>query len=228
MKKLWHFSDTHTYHELLIVPEDIDIAVFSGDCSNPKDPYNNEPEVRNFIKWYGGLPIKYKVFVPGNHDTSIEKGLVTKADFEAAGIIYLENEYAIIEGIKFFGSPHQPTFGTGWAFNKPRHKLDYYWAQVDADVEVFITHTPPKTILDAAYNPHTGILENCGCTALKRHILERIKPKLSLFGHIHNNKDLINAGTLKLSAYPTIFSNGSVVTDKLFGKLTSNGNILKI
>lgn len=37
-----------------------------------------------------------------------------------------------------------------------------------------------------------------------------------------------NAGTLKLSAYKTIFSNGSVVTDRKFRTLSSNGNILEI
>ena len=30
--KIWHISDTHTYHELLKTPEDIDMIIFSGDC----------------------------------------------------------------------------------------------------------------------------------------------------------------------------------------------------
>ena len=56
----------------------------------------------------------------------------------------------------------------------------------------------------------------------------KIQPTLCLFGHIHNCEDIINAGTVKLSSYKTIFSNGSVVTDGKFGRLSSNGNILKI
>jgi Icc-related predicted phosphoesterase len=63
---------------------------------------------------------------------------------------------------------------------------------------------------------------------LRRHILGRIKPKLCLFGHLHNNEDLINAGVVKYAAYITTFSNGSVVTDKKFGVVTSHGNILEI
>ena len=47
--KIWHISDTHTYHDLLTIPEGVGMVIFSGDCSNPKDPYNNEPEVRAFI-----------------------------------------------------------------------------------------------------------------------------------------------------------------------------------
>jgi len=228
MKRIWHISDTHTYHKLLTIPEDIDIAVFTGDCSNPRDVYANEPEVRDFLEWYGSLPIPHKIFIPGNHDTSVERGLVPKELFEHYNIHILENEHITIEGIKFFGSPLQPTFGSGWAYNRDRSKMDRFWSFIDEDTDVICVHTPPKTILDAAYNPHSGVLENCGCNTLKRHVLERVKPKLVLFGHIHNNKDLINAGTLKLSAHITVFSNGSVVTDKEFGKVTSNGNILEI
>lgn len=216
----------HTYHRLLTIPENIDLVIFSGDCSNPRDPYNNELEVKAFIDWYKGLPIKHKIFVAGNHDTSIEKGLIKKIDFTGYNIHYLENDYINIEGFKIFGSPYTPTFGN-WSFMKARHKLDKLWSKVDDDVDIFIVHGPPKTILDLSYSP-LGNLEYCGCNSLKKHILNRIKPKLCLFGHIHNNEDIINAGVLKLSDYDIIFSNGSVVTDGRFGKLSSNGNILEI
>ena len=224
MKKLWHISDTHTYHKLLNVPEDVYLVVFSGDCSNPRDPAKNEKEVRDFIEWFGGLPIEHKIFVAGNHDTSIEKGLVTKEDFDKAGIIYLEDSYAVIDGVKLYGSPYTPTFGQGWAFNMDRSKLDELWSEIDSDTDIIITHGPPKTILDVAY--HKGEIDHCGCNALKRHILGRIKPTLHLFGHIHNSEDVINAGVLKLSSYDTVFSNGSVVTDNKFGIVTSHGNLV--
>ena len=226
MKRIWHISDTHTYHRLLTIPENIDIVIFSGDCSNPRDPYNNEPEVKDFISWYKELPIKHKIFVAGNHDTSIEEGLIKKIDFTGYNIHYLENDYIDIEGFKIFGSPYTPTFGN-WSFMKARDKMDKLWSKVDEDVDIFVVHGPPKTILDLSYSP-LGNLEHCGCNALKRHILNRIKPKLCLFGHIHNTENIINAGVLKLSDYDTIFSNGSVVADGRFSKLSSNGNILEI
>jgi Icc-related predicted phosphoesterase len=225
--KIWHISDTHTYHDLLTIPKGIDMVIHSGDCSNPRDPYNNEPEVKEFIHWYKSLPIEHKIYVAGNHDTSIEKGLVKKIDFSGYNIHYLENDYIDIDGIKIFGSPHTPQFGQ-WAFMKDRNKLDRFWRNaIHEPCDIIVTHGPPKGILDVSENIDHK-LENCGCRALKRHILERIKPKLMLFGHIHNNDETINAGTLKLSAYDTIFSNGSVVTDRRFGKLSSNGNILEL
>ena len=49
-----------------------------------------------------------------------------------------------------------------------------------------------------------------------------------MFGHIHNNEDIVNAGIRKVYGLDTIFSNGSVVTDRKFGKLTINGNIFEL
>jgi hypothetical protein len=49
-----------------------------------------------------------------------------------------------------------------------------------------------------------------------------------MFGHIHNNEDIVNAGIRKVYGLDTIFSNGSVVTDGKFGKLSSHGNIFEL
>lgn len=224
--KIWHISDTHGYHGLLKIPEGIDMVIHSGDASNYREPYKNEQEMRNFIYWFSSLPIKHKVYVAGNHDTSIEKRLITKDDFDNECIYYLENDGVEIEGIKIWGSPHTPQFGD-WAFMKSRAKLyDKVWAHIPKDSDIVIVHGPPKGIMDLSLD-RFNVLERCGCSSLKKCILE-IEPKLVLFGHIHNCKDIINAGVLRLSQSETIFSNGSVVTDGKFGNLSSNGNILTI
>ncbi len=224
--KIWHISDTHTFHELLEIPEGIDMVIHSGDCSNPRDPYNNEPEVREFIHWFKSLPIKHKVYVAGNHDTSIEKRLVIKEDFGAYNIIYLENETIEIEGLKIFGSPHTPQFGQ-WAFMKARNKLDRIWQSVIEDgTHIIVVHGPPKGMLDLSYD-RDGLMEYCGDKSLMNKVVE-VEPKLMLFGHIHNSDDIINAGTRTIPGLDTIFSNGSVVTDRKFGSLSSNGNIFEL
>lgn len=224
--RIWHISDTHGYHDLLTIPEGIDMVIHSGDCSNPRDPYNNEPEVRSFINWYKSLPIEHKIYVAGNHDTSIEKGLVKKIDFSGYNIHYLENDYIDIDGIKIFGSPHTPQFGN-WAFMKDRTKLERFWrVAIHEPCDIIIVHGPPKGILDKSYNRNRD-MESCGDKSLLNLVLD-MQPKYMCFGHIHNTNDIINAGMLKLSAYDTWFSNGSVVTDGKFGKLTSNGNVFTI
>jgi Icc-related predicted phosphoesterase len=224
--KIWHISDTHGFHDLLKVPNGIDMVIHSGDCSNYRDPYSNESEVRNFIDWYKELPIKHKVYVAGNHDTSIEKGLVKASEFYENNIHYLENDYVTIEGIKIFGSPHTPQFGN-WAFMKDRVKLERFWrVAIHEPCDIIVVHGPPKGCLDKSYD-RDNYMESCGDKSLLNLVLD-MQPKYMLFGHIHNTKDILNAGMLELSGCSTWFSNGSVVTDGKFGKLTSNGNILEI
>lgn len=220
--KILHISDTHSYHRLLNIDDDIDMIIHSGDCSNYRDPYRNEQEVRDFITWFESLKVKHKIYVAGNHDTSIERGLLTKENFTQAGIHYLENESIEIEGINIWGSPHTPNFGN-WAFMKDRSKLNKVWESIPDNTDIVVVHGPPKGVLDLAYN-RSHQVEFCGCSALKKRIL-KLQPKLFMSGHIHNNDDIINAGIMKLACCKTIFSNGSVVTDRKFGILTSFGNI---
>jgi Icc-related predicted phosphoesterase len=223
---IWHISDTHSYHGLLSVPDNINIVIHSGDFSNYFDVYKNEPETKDFLHWYGSLKIPYKVLIAGNHDAVAAKWTKEfKKLCKDYNIIYLENESIEIEGIKIYGTPIQPSFGN-WYFQKSRDKLDKFWHNIPEDTDILVIHGPPKGVLDLSYSP-VGTLEFCGCKALKRHIMTRLNLKMCLFGHIHNTKDIINQGTLQLTGKDTIFSNGSVLCDGKFGILTSNGNILE-
>lgn len=225
--KVWHFSDSHTFHGFLNPPEDIDIAIFSGDCSNPRDVYISEKEVRDFIEWFGSLNIPYKVAIAGNHDLAIERKRVTPGDFAKAGIIYLENNSTTIEGLKIWGSPITPSFGVGWAFNKDRGKIHEVWDKIPDDTDIVVTHGPAQGVLDLSFN-RDGVLEYCGCKNLLKRIFT-IQPKLFLFGHIHSCKGANNAGYTKLATCDTIFSNGSVVMDGRFDMgAVSNGNVFEL
>ena len=225
--KIFHVGDTHTFHNQLIVPE-ADIMIHSGDATNPRDPYINEKEMREFIDWYQTINIEHKFFIAGNHDISIERKLVVKKDFEKAGIIYLEHEFIKVDGLSFFGSPYTPTFGIGWAFNKAREKIDRAWESIPNNIDVLIVHGPPKGILDLSENRNHE-LEFCGCSALRKHVLYRLQPKLMCFGHIHNFQGILNAGTKQVAGYETIFSNGSCVEDGRFDKgIVNNGNLITI
>ena len=109
---------------------------------------------------------------------------------------------------------------------KARHKTHELWKQIPNDIDIVVVHGPPSNILDLSYNKENK-LEFCGDTALRKRLID-INPKLVCFGHIHNCEGVINAGTMKLSIRNTIYSNGSVVTDGKFGKLSSNGNIFEL
>jgi Icc-related predicted phosphoesterase len=206
--------------------EGIDVTIHSGDCSNYKDPYKNEQEVRNFIEWYKHVPVANKIYVAGNHDTSIERALVTRADFTENGIIYLENESIEIDGLKIWGSPHTPTFGN-WAFMKARHNLYKVWDNIPDDTDILIVHGPPKGILDLSTDRQHN-LEMCGCSALRKRV-EKINLKLMCFGHIHNSEGITNQGTARIGGKDTIYSNAACVFDGRFDKgLTSYGNIIEL
>ena len=225
--KIWHISDTHGFHKQLNIPEGIDLVIHTGDCSNRMDPYTNEPEVRQFIEWYEQVPIPNKIFIPGNHDTSIERNLIKGSDFISAGIHLLNHDWMNVDGIKIFGSPYTPTYGQ-WAFMKSRETINRVWEQIPEGMDIVAVHGPCKGILDLSRD-RQNVLEFCGDGALRKHVLDRIKPKYFLSGHIHNFEDIINTGFRYLPDYGITFSNAAGVTDRRFDLgLTYNGNIFEI
>lgn len=228
--KILHISDTHGFHSRFPDEKfkDIDVVIHSGDCSNYKDAYRNAIEVADFIEWYKDVPVKYKIYVAGNHDTSIERKRITKEDFEANGIIYLENSFVNINGVKFYGTPITPTFGE-WAFMKARDKTHQVWEAIPEDTGVLIVHGPPKGIRDLSYD-RDGKLEFCGDNALmKRCISLQNTLKFVCFGHIHNMDGVYNQGISTFSMTQTVFSNAACVDDGKFDRgLTSFGNILEL
>ena len=226
--KIQHISDTHGYHNLLKIDTTCEIIIHSGDYSNYYDRWKNLPEAIDFIHWFGKLEIKHKVLISGNHDAT---GHYRDPEFlkwiKHYNIHYLENETVEIEGLKIHGSPIVPTFGN-WYFMKSRSKLFEFWDKsIPIDTDILVVHGPPKGILDLSYN-RDNVLEYCGCSSLKKIILNKLNLKACLFGHIHNNEDIVNAGVMKLSICNTIFSNGSILTDGKFGILSSNGNIIEL
>ena len=225
--KIWHISDTHGFHHQLNMPEGIDLVIHTGDCSNRMDPYTNEPEVRQFIEWYEQVPIPNKIFIPGNHDTSIERNLIKGSDFISAGIHLLNHDWVNVDGIKIFGSPYTPTYGQ-WAFMKSRETINRVWEQIPEGMDIVAVHGPCKGILDLSRD-RQNVLEFCGDGALRKHVLNRVKPKYFLSGHIHNFEDIINTGFRYLPDYGITFSNAAGVTDRRFDLgLTYNGNIFEI
>lgn len=228
--KILHISDTHGFHGMFPNEKfkDVDVVVHSGDCSNWRDVGRNSVEVKDFIEWYKNVPVKHKIFVAGNHDTSIERRLITSEDFTEAGIIYLENAETIIDGVKFWGSPHTPTFGD-WAFMKAREKINKVWDTIPADTDILIVHGPPKGIRDLSFNEFNE-LEMCGCGALFKKCKRIRNLKAVCFGHIHNMDGVdTNQGVSVYDFSDTIFSNAACVYDGRFDKgLTSFGNIIII
>lgn len=191
-------SDSHNLHQLVNVP-DGDILIHAGDICME----GNGHELENFIAWYGAQPHKYKIAIAGNHDRIFERRPeLARQLMTDAGIIYLQDESVVIEGLKFYGTPWQPWF-FDWAFNVPRGMLKPYWDKIPTDTDVLITHGPPKGVLDFTAPPQ---LDSVGCDELLTRVLE-VKPKIHVFGHIHYGR-----GEKELNG--THFYNATVVNER--------------
>lgn len=203
-------SDTHSYHRMINLPTDIDCIVHCGDSTNYRELYKNEIEFEDFLDWYSNLDIKYKILNAGNHDSHLTKKY-NKDKVKEAGIIYLEHEYYEIEGLKLFSSPYTPLFGD-WSFMIDRSKLSRYWEVLEEGIDLLVSHGPPKGILDIA-EKRDGNIEFCGDSALWKAV-NKVKPKYHVFGHIHDNHNIINNGIRIVN--DTTFINCSMVEDGKF------------
>jgi predicted phosphohydrolase len=166
-------SDTHGLHESVSVP-DGDILVHAGDITMD----GRLSDAVAFDRWLGALPHRRKVVIAGNHDFCFERD-PAKSRACLTNAIYLQDEAAEIEGLKFYGSPWQPWF-FDWAFNLARGpELRAKWNLIPADTDVLVTHGPPQGCLDM-----TRRGEPVGCADLAAAV-RRLKPRLHVFGHIH-------------------------------------------
>ena len=225
--KIYHISDTHSYHDLLNINEsEIDVIVHTGDGTNYRDPIRNEKEFFDFVNWYAQVLVKNRIYIPGNHDSWIATfERQAKREFEDRGIIYLNKKEITKDGIKFYGDGISPTFGN-WVFMADRSKMHKHWDLIPEDVNVLLTHTPPKGILDLSENRNGGI-EMCGCSALFKKVRKLDNIKLHAFGHIHNGHGITNTGIRIMD--DVIYSNATAVTDGKFEDgITFNGNLIQI
>lgn len=221
--KIWAISDSHGFHNQLVVPDDIDMIIHAGDATNYRDFNANAKEAHSFFRWYDSLKPKYKLYVPGNHCTSMERGMIDYKEYP--DVMVVDHGTINVEGLKIFCSSYTPTFGVGWAYNVSRHKLEDYWKDIEPDTDIVVTHGPPKGILDLSFN-RDGLLEFCGDKALANR-LKVIRPQVNIFGHIHNGEGVRNQGELIQDGIR--YFNASLVEDGRFDKgPTSNGHVFSI
>ena len=166
-------SDTHGFHEGLDVP-DGDLLLHAGDATK----HGSLEEVAAFNGFLGTLPHPHKVVIAGNHDWAFEKEPVLARDL-ITNACYLQDEEAVVAGVRIWGSPWQPWF-YDWAFNLERGPaLVAKWDLIPTGTDVLLTHGPPLGHGDrtTSGNPE-------GCADLLEAI-RRVRPRLHVFGHIH-------------------------------------------
>jgi hypothetical protein len=143
--KFWLISDTHNRHQELRVPENIDVVIHCGDESESMNVDKNARQARLFFEWFTVLKIEHRIFVPGNHSTAIEQGMIRAKEYPA--IRFLIHQQTQIGDLVVFGTPYTPKF-FDWAFMRQRKDLDAVWQTIPDRVDILISHGPPKGILD--------------------------------------------------------------------------------
>jgi predicted phosphodiesterase len=191
-------SDTHALHHRLSLPPG-DVLIHAGDLTKWGDP----KDLVDFNSFLGGLPHPHKLVIAGNHDFCLER---RPAASEAllTNCTYLRDSGAVIEGLRFYGSPWQPRF-CDLAFNLDRGPaIKAKWNLIPPDTDVLITHGPPF-----GHRDKTVYGETVGCRDLLDAV-NRIQPRLHIFGHIHEGygsgvigkTTFVNASTCDVSYHP--------------------------
>ncbi|KAF8965761.1 Metallo-dependent phosphatase-like protein [Flammula alnicola] len=192
-------SDTHS--RSFSVPEG-DVLLHSGDLTN----LGTVADFEKTMEWLYSLPHKIKIIIAGNHDLTLHADwyeqvyegwhwrqgkqklapimkLLKGTRATKAGIVYLQDEefkFRVKENGKLwsvYGSPWSPEF-FNWAFNYPREEGEELVSKFPK-TDILLTHGPPFRILD-----RTGRGDDVGCEALRARLSE-LRPRLHLFGHIH-------------------------------------------
>lgn len=194
MPKVVFISDTHNFHAKIKIPS-CDILVHSGDATGR----GTLQEVSSFLYWFSQQPAKHKVFVAGNHDHLAERdsSMLKMLLSERPSITYLENSSAEVMGLKFWGSPWTLKYGN-WAFMGDEELLKSKFEMMPEKVDIIVCHGPPHGILDLTSD---GI--HAGSKSLRHQVIDRARPKVVCFGHIHEGY-----GTYKFG--DTLYINASI------------------
>ncbi|KAF2476949.1 Metallo-dependent phosphatase [Lindgomyces ingoldianus] len=191
-------SDTHNQTPKL--PKG-DILIHAGDLTNQ----GSFTELKKTVDWLEKANFEAKIVIAGNHDITLDADFYKQHGsswrwprpqdpeqcrsllIDSQSITFLENEAASIflsaptgphTCFKVFGSPCTPKLWN-WAFQYGSEDAAQLWDAIPSDTDIVVTHTPPRNHCDAA-----GTKERTGCEALL-NVLSRVRPMLSIFGHIH-------------------------------------------
>jgi len=202
--KIVCMSDTHSTQKEFGFPiPDGDIFVHAGDFTR----YGLPSEIVAFNNWLATLPHRHKVVIAGNHELSLDPSTWEEASeyMDQAGearlsteqvrslltnCTFLEDERVEVMGLKIFGSPWQPDFSQSAFCLQRGDQLRDKWAKIPEDTEVLVTHGPPLGVGDLC----SGGGGRAGCEDLLERVAQVVKPKLHVFGHIHEGYGMYTNG----------------------------------
>jgi predicted phosphodiesterase len=187
-------SDTHGKHRQVMLPRG-DCLIHAGDFTRAGET----EAIQDLSAYFQEAAFPQVICIAGNHDITLHPSFYHEhghrfrrpdaqpLDVEATRkalehCTYLEDSSCTLlkSGLSVYGSPWTPEY-YNWAFNLPRGKaLRSVWSRIPVSTDVLITHGPPLGRGD--YTMHA---ERTGCVDLLQEVQTRIRPRLHVFGHIH-------------------------------------------
>lgn len=235
--RIVHISDTHMEHnELIPLIPDGDIIIHSGDFSQfsvcrylGSRIRDKEETIHNLNSFFDKLPHKHKIFVAGNHELSFTVQDTDYITRELTSAVYLQDRSLTLEGINIYGTPWtlRRWYSFARGFSKKKGDFERHWDKIPENTDILVTHMPPLGIKDLGrkifsscknlFSYSEGLcnicgemhdnLEHWGCRELKRAILKRIRPKVHMFGHVHEQTGVATVDGIA-------FSNASMKLNK--------------
>lgn len=195
-----------------------DLLIIAGDLTAADKP----DQYSRFFDWLQSVEYKKIILIGGNHDNMLQKyskcyEIEHLFSFPENGV-YLCDSGTEFEGLKIWGSPWSMSFegmnpACGAFVVDTEEELAEKFALIPDDVDILVTHSPPFKVLDAV-DRWDGFIEHVGSIALEKVLSERIRPKLHVYGHIHEGYGQIRPilEPFGLLGYP-IFVNASIMDE---------------
>lgn len=186
-------SDLHGHYPQL---EGGDLLIVAGDLTATDSVLDH----MRLQMWLHEQNYKKRIIIAGNHDNRLQKLPFEsiKRQYAETGEDYLcdsgtefQHKWTDERGIlcgrnyKIWGSPWTLRFEgmnpNCMAFTcETEEEIAQKWALIPDDVDILITHSPPFTIQDMTIEG-----KQAGSISLMVQHIQRLRPKLWVFGHIH-------------------------------------------
>jgi len=181
--RILHISDTHSMHRTIKKSQlpPADVLIHTGDVTEN----GRDDQYGDFNDWLGRIKGSYKFIfiIPGNHDwweansRHSPDAVADPAAFVQQRVTnakVLHHETAEVMGIRIWGAGWHPMSSDTVSGNN--------YGDVPAGIDVLVTHDPPLGIFDSTF------VGNWGSSSSLVGAVQRAKPKVHLFGHVHEQQ----------------------------------------